>query len=118
MQFVNSLAQFVRHPICSVKHWLEGDMTTPDAGLRLKYEREYDLLSVWLGNPRDVDTVEVEPGVCVRVAGGEVVGVEVVDAAARLHKEPGVLETPAYARVLLEQYGRIALNELHPSLAR
>jgi len=89
-----------------------------DSGLRLKYEREYDLLSVWLGAPRVVETVEVEPGVCVRVSEGHVVGVEVVDAAARLHKDPIVLETPAYARLLMEEYGRIAINELNPSHAR
>jgi uncharacterized protein YuzE len=88
-------------------------MQTDNSAIRLKYEREYDLLSVWVGAPQIADQVEVEPGVCVRVSErGAVVGVEVVDAAARLATDAATLETPAYAQRLLDKYGRIALNEI------
>jgi uncharacterized protein YuzE len=40
---------------------------------------------VWVGAPVVADSVEVEPGVCVRVSDdGRIIGVEVVDAGARL----------------------------------
>jgi uncharacterized protein YuzE len=80
-------------------------------GLRLKYEREHDLLSVWVGAPVVADSVEVEPGVCVRVSDdGRIIGVEVVDAGARLKRDATVLENPTYAQSLLDKYGAMALN--------
>ncbi|CAN5426012.1 hypothetical protein BH23ACI1_BH23ACI1_27500 [soil metagenome] len=89
-------------------------MESPDDRLSLNYEPEHDLLSVWVGTSVLADSVEVEPGVCVRVSNdGTVVGLQVVDAAARLHKDARTLESPTYARQLLR-----ALNELDPSHAR
>ena len=94
-------------------------MSNDSSTLRLKYEREYDLLSVWIGAPRPVETVEVETGVCVRVdAKGQVVGLEVVDAAARLGKDPSVFENAAFVRGLMDRYGRTALSAFSPAPAR
>lgn len=80
-------------------------------GLTLKYEAEYDLLSVWVGAPQVADSVEVEPGLCVRVsrADHKVVGLEVVDAAARFNKDASVVRSQAFAQKLLNDYGRLAL---------
>lgn len=87
--------------------------------LRLKYEPEHDLLSIWVGKPQLGDTVEVEPGVCVRLSpSGSVIGVEVVDAAARLDEDPATLLNPTFAQRLVDRYGRLALNELRLSHAR
>jgi uncharacterized protein YuzE len=121
MHFVASLARVIRHPICSIRYWMTRDLYahTPAPDLRLKYEREHDLLSVWVGAPQLSDTVEVEPGVCVRVSPSwEVIGVEVVDAAARLNQDAATLQDPAFAQKLLDRYGRAALTELRVSHAR
>jgi uncharacterized protein YuzE len=92
-----------------MRAWLGDHMNTQ--GLRLKYEREHDLLSVWVGAPVVADSVEVEPGVCVRVSDdGRIIGVEVVDAGARLKRDATVLENPTYAQSLLDKYGAMALN--------
>ena len=86
-------------------------MQPQDGGIRLKYEPEYDLLSVWLGSPEPADNVEVEPGFCIRVSRSShrVVGLEVVSAAARFQKDKRVVGTPAFARSLIERYGPMAL---------
>ena len=95
------------------------NVTTSDGAIRLSYEREYDHLSVWIGGPTVADNVEVEPGLCVRVSRADrsVVGLEVIDAAYRFHKDPSILETPAFALTLLQQYGPRAVNPYRPSLA-
>jgi uncharacterized protein YuzE len=117
---VTVLTRLLRHPICSFRQWIGRDMpASSDNRLHLKYEPDYDLLSVWIGTPTVADTVEVEPGISVRVANsGEVIGIEVVDAAARLQKDPATLENPKFARAILRKYGTVALSELHPSHAR
>ena len=81
-------------------------------GLQLKYEQEYDLLSVWVGGPQVADSVEVEPGLCVRFSRDDhrVVGLEIVDAAARFHTNASVLRTQAFAQSLLERYGHAAYS--------
>ena len=113
------LARFLRHPVCSVREWMGAPMDISEDRLNLRYEAEYDLLSVWLGGSALAESVEVEPGVCVRLADdGRVIGLEVVDAAARLHQDVHTLESRPYARALMAKYGRIALSELHPSHAR
>lgn len=94
-------------------------MEIQDDRLNLRYEAEHDLLSVWVGGSALADSVEVEPGVCVRVSDdGRVVGLEVVDASARLHRDVRTLQSRAFAKTLMMKYGRIALSELYPSHAR
>lgn len=80
--------------------------------LRLKYEPDFDLLSVWVGQPQIVDNIEVEPGICVRVSRDHqrVVGVEIVDAAARLEKDATAFKSQSYAQRLLNKYGQMALD--------
>lgn len=115
MPIVNYLASLIRHPICSVFGWKVTQMDD-STSVRLKYERDHDLLSVWLRqvDPRHIDTVEVEPGVCVRLdEEGRVVGVEVVDAAARLQKDASTLENKAFAIALVRSYGRRVLAGQH-----
>jgi hypothetical protein len=81
-----------------------------DSGIRLRYEAEYDHLSVWVGEPTIADNVEVEPGLCVRVSRMDhsVVGLEVIDAAYRFHKDPETLRNPSFVLGLLRQYGPLA----------
>lgn len=121
MRFMGLFTRLVRQPICSVRDWMGAPMatTTRDSGIRLRYEREYDHLSVWVGAPTVADNVEVEPGVCVRVSRADrsVVGLEVIDAGHRFHKDQATLENPAYARTLLQQYGPRAIAPFRPSLA-
>ncbi|HWW87261.1 MAG TPA: DUF2283 domain-containing protein [Vicinamibacterales bacterium] len=117
MHFVNIFTRLIRQPFCSVFGWFGVTMnkkTVEIDGLRLKYEPEYDLLSVWLGAPQVADNVEVEPGISVRISRDQhqVVGVEIVDAAARLHRDASSLTNQAYVRGLLDKYGPLALNEL------
>lgn len=76
-----------------------------DQSVRLKYEPEYDLLSIWLGAPQPVDQVEVEPGVYVRVsrASHAPVGLEVIEALARLQTDSTAMAPPdrgALVRIL------------------
>ena len=88
-------------------------MEIPEDRLHIKYEPEHDLLSVWLDDFARADAVEVEPGVCVRVSDeGAVIGLEIVDAAARLQKDAQTLESRPYAVELLRKYGRKALSDL------
>lgn len=77
------------------------------SAVRLKYEPEYDLLSVWLGDPQPLDQVEVESGVYVRVSREShlAVGLEILEAGARFHKDEEGIRNPAFARTLLEKYG-------------
>ncbi len=91
-----------------------------DGAIRLRYEAEYDHLTVWVDGPQVAEQIEVEPGVYVRVSrnDGRVVGLEVIDAATKLHFDATTLQNPAYARTLLRDYGPRALNDLRPSLAR
>jgi uncharacterized protein YuzE len=96
-----------------------GTVKIPEDHLNLRYEADHDLLSVWLGGPALAESVEVEPGVCVRVSDeGQVIGLEVIDAAARLHKDARTLESRSFAKALMVKYGRLALSELYPSHAR
>jgi uncharacterized protein YuzE len=108
---VNQLRNRLWQPICS---FLFGTtMAKPHPGtapLKLKYEAEYDLLSVWVTGPEPADNIEVEPGVYVRVSRskGQVVGLEVIEATERLHKPSQILKNPTFARKLLEKYARRA----------
>lgn len=74
------------------------------------YDREADLLTARFGSPEDADVVVVEPDVSVRISRmtNQPVAIEVIDCAARSHKDPSAI-TPAFGRELLARYGRIAL---------
>lgn len=113
---------FLRQPICSVKGWMGIPVheATDDRTIRLRYEAEYDHLTVWVGGPQVADQIEVESGIYVRVSrdDGRVVGLEVIDAATKLHKDANTLQNPSYARTLLQDYGPRALTDLRPFLAR
>lgn len=86
-------------------------MVKNDDRLRLKYEPEYDLLSAWIGAPRVADVVEVEPGFCIRISRDthQVIGLEVMGAAARFKKNASAIQNHTFVRSLLERYGRAAL---------
>lgn len=123
MQFVSVVAKLVRQPFCWVRPLFGGTVVTAEssvqtAPLRLKYEPQYDLLSVWLNGPEPVDNIEVEPGVCLRVsrAHGGVIGLEMIEAAARLHKHPNVFKSASFAKNLIARYVRKAdLADLLPA---
>lgn len=106
MHFVRLFDRLVRQPFCSIFGHVETAMPT-DSAVRLKYEPEYDLLSVWVGEPQPVDQVEVESGVYVRVTRDDhrAVGLEILEAAARFHKDADGIRNPAFARSLLNRYG-------------
>src|SRR5687768_5647363 len=121
MPIVSLFNKIVRQPICSVMTWFGADMERrhSDNALRLKYESEYDLLSVWIGAPQPVDQIEVEPGVYVRISRAEhrPVGLEVIEAVSRLHTDPSTIQTDSFARELLKTYGRKAKAAFSTPLA-
>jgi uncharacterized protein YuzE len=82
-----------------------------EAPLRLKYEPDYDLLSAWLGTPQVADSVEVEPGLLVRISRetGKVVGLEIVDVAARFDVDPSRVREESFVQGLLRNYASKAL---------
>jgi hypothetical protein len=90
-----------------------------DSAVRLKYEPQYDLLSVWLGAPQPVDQVEVEPGVYVRFsrADHQPVGIEVLEAVARLHTDPETIRSHGFAKTLVQKYAQRATSPFSPALA-
>jgi len=125
MYFVHLLAQLVRHPVCSVRHWLGGDMTQPvprsPSDFRLKYEPEYDLLTVWLGKSAHAECVKVERGVYVTVdrSTNAVLGLEILEASARLGTSAENLRNPNFVATLVAKYGRAAAtSDLRPAFSR
>lgn len=113
MPVVRTFARFVRQQICSVLHVFGAEpmQTQPsNRAVRLEYEPEYDLLYVWVGPSEPADTVEVEPGVCVRLSRQDhrVIGLEILSAARRFNKDQRTVQTPAFAQSLLDRYGPLA----------
>lgn len=94
-------------------------MTDESAEFRLKYEPEYDLLSVSIGSSPSVENVEVEDGIYVRVdrAHHAVLGIEVLEARARFHKSADEIRSVAFVNTLLSSYGPRAFNERRPALS-
>lgn len=76
-------------------------------GLKLNYEPEYDLLSAWVGAPEVSESIEVEPGLVMRIsrATGKAIGLEIMGAAERFHVDPMIFHDEVFARQLLERYG-------------
>lgn len=74
--------------------------------LRFQYDQKNDLLFARFGSPEDADNVVIEPGVAVRISRrtNQPIAIEVVDCAARFHKQPSAI-TSAFARELLARYG-------------
>lgn len=93
---------------------LFGVTSAPDANaFHLKYEPHADLMFAWIGQPRRAQNVEVEPGVYVRVLPDErrVIGIEILDCAARFHRSPTAINED-FAQELLREYTPLALARL------
>jgi hypothetical protein len=77
--------------------------------LHAAYDAEADLFLARFGSPVDADTVVVDGDIAVRLSRetGEPIGIEVVDCAAKFHKDPSMM-TPAFARELMAHYGHEA----------
>lgn len=80
-------------------------------GIQCDYQPDVDLLFAWIGEPQAARNVEVEDGIYVRVnpETREVVGIEVVDCAARFHQDPAAVDM-RFAERLLEQYRQAAID--------
>ena len=80
----------------------------PQHQLHVEYDAEVDLLFARFGTPADADTVVVDD-VAVRLSRvtGQPIAIEVVDCAAKFHKDPSAI-TQAFARELLARYGHEA----------
>jgi uncharacterized protein YuzE len=83
-------------------------------GIQCDYQPDVDLLFAWIGDPQAAENVEVEDGIYVRVNRDtrEVVGIEVLDCAARFHQDPDAVDM-RFAEQLLEQYRQAALDEFN-----
>lgn len=90
-------------------------------GIHCDYQPDVDLLFAWIGEPRAADNIEVEEGIYVRVEPETraVVGIEVLDCAARFNLDPSSVDMQ-FAERLIEQYREPALVEFdrthHPKL--
>ena len=82
-------------------------------GLRFDYQPDTDLLFAWIGQPQPAENVEVEPGIYVRVipATKEIVGIEVIDCAARFQRDPANIDG-AFAKLLIDAFTKSALEQL------
>lgn len=84
-----------------------------------RYDATTDLLMARFGSPVDADSVEIEPGITVRLHRGtnDPVGIEIVDCASRFGRPPSAINA-AYARELLARYGvearRLLLERSQP----
>jgi uncharacterized protein YuzE len=81
-------------------------------GIQCDYQPDVDLLFAWIGEPQSARNIEVEDGIYVRVnpETREVVGIEVLDCAARFHQDPASVDMQ-FAERLLQQYRQAALDE-------
>ena len=86
--------------------------TTPDASatLQIDYRPDLDLLFAWVGDPEPARSVEVAPGVYVRVApaGNRLLGIEILDCASRFSVAPTAVDAH-FAQQKLSEFGAIAL---------
>ena len=80
--------------------------------LQCDYQPDVDLLYAWIGEPEAAENVEVEPGIYVRVSPSSrsVVGIEVLDCAARFHRDPSTVDS-RFATSLIDRYRAAALEE-------
>lgn len=83
-------------------------------GIRCDYQKDVDLLYAWIGDPEAAQNVEVEEGIYVRVSPRtrRVVGIEVLDCAARFHQDPSAVDE-RFAESLIERYKDAALEEFN-----
>jgi hypothetical protein len=80
-------------------------------GLQFDYQTDTDLLFAWTGAPERALNVEVEPGLYVRVTPDRdrVLGIEVLDCAARFGLDPAMIDS-ACVQGLLERFTSEALQ--------
>lgn len=80
-------------------------------GIHFDYQPEIDLLFAWIGEPQRAENVEVEPGVYIRVEPSQrrVVGIEVIDCAARFRREPATIDA-TFAKTLIDVFSKPALD--------
>jgi uncharacterized protein YuzE len=83
-------------------------------GIHCDYQPDVDLLFAWIGEPKAAENIEVDEGIFVRVDPDTrtVVGIEVLDCAARFRKPPAAVDTQ-FAERLIEQYRQAALDEFN-----
>jgi uncharacterized protein YuzE len=86
-------------------------VTSPDPdALHVDYQAQVDLLFAWIGEPQKAKNIEVEPGVYVRVLPEtkRVIGIEILDCAARFQRTPESIDR-SFAEAKLKEYGPAAL---------
>src|SRR5580700_5911030 len=83
--------------------------------IQLDYQADVDLLFASIGLPEPARNVEVAPGVYVRVApaGDRVLGIEILDCAARFHVDPSTVDQ-AFVEQKLREFGHLALAKAQP----
>lgn len=81
--------------------------------LHLDYQPEVDLLFAWFDEPQPAKNIEVEPGVYIRVApeAKRVVGIEILDCAARFNLSPDSINR-SFVQEKLREYSAPALAAL------
>jgi uncharacterized protein YuzE len=83
-------------------------------GIHCDYQPDVDLLFAWIGEPQAAENIEVEEGIYVRINPDTrtVVGIEVLDCAARFQQDPEAVNMQ-FAQRLIEQYRHTALDEFN-----
>jgi hypothetical protein len=79
------------------------------------YQPDADLFFAWIGESRRAESVEVEPGIYVRVEpeSRQVVSVEILDCAARFGLTAG--PTEGFGEQMLQRYRDAALESFAAS---
>jgi hypothetical protein len=101
-------------PLGLVRRFLGGMKAMPADDFHVNYQPQVDLLFAWVGEPQQARNVEVEPGVYVRVAAesSQVIGIEILDCAARFDVPPESINR-AFVKAKMDEYAAPALSRLH-----
>lgn len=96
-------------PFGLVKRMFSGVTPHSEDTLHVDYQPQVDLLFAWRGHPRKARNVEVEPGVYVRISDEKrVVGIEILDCAARFDRTPESIDS-SFVEAKLKEYTPAAL---------
>ena len=100
-------------PLGLVRRIFGGVMKPAADEVHVDYQVCVDLLFAWVGEPQQAQNVEVEPGVYVRVnaQSKQVIGIEILDCAARFDVPPESI-TREFVRAKMDQYAAPALARL------
>ena len=93
-----------------MRQQITGEPETGD--IQVDYQADVDLLFASIGPPEPARNVEVAPGVYVRVApaGNRVLGIEILDCAARFNVDPSTVDQ-AFVEERLREFSGPALTK-------